>query len=75
MSKAKIFPVVILAGLLGVMSGCASQPQAKVDSQQEQLAKQLAAANAKADAAAQEAAKAKEENARLKKHFRKGLKK
>lgn len=81
---SRIIPVVLLAGLLGMLSGCASQQKAE-PTLQEQLAKaeadrkaaQAAAdrARADADAARAEAAKAKEESNRAKKGFRKGLKK
>ena len=82
---SKIIPVVVLAGFLGMLSGCASQPQAAKPSEQEQLAKaeadrraaMTAADKAKADAAAAraEADRAKEEAARAKKAFRGGLNK
>lgn len=71
---SKIIPVILLAGLLGVLSGCASQPQANTKSQQEQLAAQQKAA-AEAEAARKDAAQAREEAARAKNAFRKGLKK
>ncbi|MEO5364087.1 MAG: hypothetical protein H7838_10765 [Magnetococcus sp. DMHC-8] len=83
---SKIVPVILLSGMLGVLSGCASQPPAKAEpTAQEQLAK--AEADRKAAVAAAERAKAdadalrkendrlKEEAARAKRGFRKGLKK
>ncbi|MBF0184599.1 MAG: hypothetical protein HQM06_09460 [Magnetococcales bacterium] len=83
---SKIVPVIVLSSLLGVLSGCASQPPAKPEANlQEQLAKaeadrkaaQAAAdkSKAEADALRKEVDRLKEESSRAKKSFRKGLKK
>ncbi len=83
---SKIVPVILLSGLLGVLSGCATDSPVKAeDSQQAQLAKAEAdrkaavtaadKAKAEADALRQEVARLKEEAARAKKGFRQGLNK
>ncbi|MBF0459963.1 MAG: hypothetical protein HQL87_01060 [Magnetococcales bacterium] len=82
---SKIIPVILISGLLGVLSGCASQPAKPEASQQEQLAKAEAdrraavaaadKAKAEADALRKENDRLKEEAARAKKGFREGLNK
>ncbi|MEO5341229.1 MAG: hypothetical protein H7837_12060 [Magnetococcus sp. MYC-9] len=73
---SKVIPVILLSGLLGVLSGCASQ-QAKPDAAVEQKADKAAIDKAKADAdaARRDADRAKEDAARAKKAYRKGLNK
>ena len=79
---SKIVPILLITGFLGVLSGCATQPEPVQSNQQAQIAKAIAKAEAERRAAleaarvAEEAlARTQEENNRMKKKFRMGLNK
>ena len=79
---SKIVPILLITGFLGVLSGCATQPEPVQSDQQAKIAQSIAKAEAERRAALESAriaeealAKAQEENNRMKKKFRKGLNK
>ena len=79
---SKIVPILLITGFLGVLSGCATQPEPVKSDQQAKIAQSIAKAEAERRAALESAriaeealAKAQEENSRMKKKFRKGLNK